>query len=99
MAHDQWGFPGGSAVKNLPAVQEAPGDVGSIPGLGKSPGRGNGNPLHYSCLGNSTDRGPWLATAWGHRGSGMAEFECLHTHALSSISEVEMPKLPWHIVD
>ena len=37
MAHNQWGFPGGSAVKNLPAVQEAPGDVGSIPGLGKIP--------------------------------------------------------------
>ena len=65
MAHDQWGFPGGSAVKNLPAVQEAPGDVGSIPGLGKSPGRGNGNPLHYSCLENLIDREAWQATVHG----------------------------------
>ena len=40
-------------VKNLPANA---GDMGSIPGLGKSPGGGNGNPLQYSCLGNPTDR-------------------------------------------
>ena len=37
-------------------------DVGSIPGLGRSPGGGNGNPLQYSCLENSTDRGAWRAT-------------------------------------
>ena len=43
------GFPGGS-VKNLPANA---GDTGSIPGLGRSPGEGNGNPLQYSCLGYS----------------------------------------------
>ena len=43
------GFPGGSAVKNLPAQA---GDLGSIPGLGRSPGGGNGNPLQYSCLEN-----------------------------------------------
>ena len=42
-----------SAVKNLPASAE---DMGSIPGLGRSPGGGNGNPLQYSCLENSTDR-------------------------------------------
>ena len=48
------GFPGGSAVKNLSANAE---DMGSIPGLGKSSGEGNGNPLQYSCLGNSMDRG------------------------------------------
>ena len=35
------------------------GDPGSIPGLGRSPGEGNGNPLQYSCLGNLTDRGAW----------------------------------------
>ena len=41
------GFPGGSAVKNLPADG---GDAGSIPGSGRFPGEGNGNPLQYSCL-------------------------------------------------
>ena len=53
------GFLGGSAVKNPPANA---GDVESIPGLGKSPGGGNGNPLQYSCLGNPTDRGAWQDT-------------------------------------
>ena len=41
------------------------GDLGSIPGLGKSPGEGNGNPLQYSCLENSMDRGAWCATVRG----------------------------------
>ena len=40
-------------------------DVGSIPGLGRSPGQGNGNPLQYSCLVNPMDRGAWLATVHG----------------------------------
>ena len=48
------GFPGGSAVKNPPANA---GDPGSIPVPGRSPGEGNGNPLQYSCLENSIDRG------------------------------------------
>ena len=39
------------------------GDIGSIPGSGKSPGEGNGNPLHYSCLGNPMDKGAWRTTA------------------------------------
>ena len=43
------GFPSGSVVKNMPANA---GDLGSIPGLGRSPGGGHGNPLQYSCLGN-----------------------------------------------
>ena len=37
------------------------GDMGSIPGLGRFPGEGNGNPLQYSCLGNAMDRGAWQA--------------------------------------
>ena len=41
------------------------GDMGSIPGSGRSPGRGNGNPFQYSCLKNPTDRGAWQATAHG----------------------------------
>jgi len=40
------------------------GDLGSIPGLGKSPGEGNGNPLQYSCLGNPMDRGAWWAIVY-----------------------------------
>ena len=40
-------------------------DVGSIPGLGRSPGGGHGNPLQYSCLENPMDRGPWWATVHG----------------------------------
>ena len=41
------------------------GDLGSIPGLGGSPGEGNGNPLQYSCLKNHMDRGTWQATVHG----------------------------------
>ena len=53
------GFPGGSVVKNLPANA---GDSGLIPGSGRSPGEGNGNPLQYSSLGNPVDRRAWQAT-------------------------------------
>ena len=56
------GFPGGSVVKNPPTNS---GDAGLIPGLGRSPGEGNGNPLQYSCLGNPMDRGAWWATVPG----------------------------------
>ena len=51
------GFPGSAVAKNLPDNAEAAGDTGSIPGSGRSPRIGNGNPLQYSCLGNSMDRG------------------------------------------
>ena len=56
------GFPGGSVVKNPTANA---GDVGSVPGLGRSPGEGRGNPLQYSCLGNPVDRGACRATVHG----------------------------------
>ena len=55
-------FPGGSNGKA--SVYNA-GDLGSIPGLGKSPGEGNGNPLQDYCLENPMDRGAWWATAHG----------------------------------
>ena len=55
-------FPGGSNGKA--SVYNA-GDLGSIPGLGKSPGKGNGNPLQDYCLENPMDRGAWWATAHG----------------------------------
>ena len=62
-----WGFPGGAVVKNLPANAGDAGDAGSIPGLGRSPGGGNGNPLWYSCLENPMDRRDWWATVQGVR--------------------------------
>ena len=52
-------FPGGSLVKNIPF---SVGNVDLIPGSGRSPGEGNGNPLQYSCLGNPMDREDWQAT-------------------------------------
>ena len=53
------GFPGGSVVKNLPANA---GDVDSVPGSGRPLGKGNGNLLQYSCLGNPMDRRVWQTT-------------------------------------
>ena len=60
------GVPGGSDGKESACNA---GDLGLIPGLGRSPGEGNGNPLQYSCLGNSMDREAWWATysPWGHK--------------------------------
>ena len=56
-------------VKNLPANA---GDKGLIPGSGRSPGEGNGNPLQYSCLGNPMNREAWWAThPWGQEESDM----------------------------
>ena len=56
------GFPAGSDSKESACNAE---DPGSIPGLGRSPGEEDGNPLQYSCLGNSMDRGAWWATVYG----------------------------------
>ena len=64
------GFPGGAVVKNPPA--------GLIPGLASSPGEENGNPLQYSCLENSMNRGDWPAinSPWGYKESDVTE----HAH-------------------
>ena len=59
------GFPDAQQIKNLPAVQETIGDVGSVPGSGRFPREGHGNPLQYSCLGIPMDRGAWWATVHG----------------------------------
>ena len=56
------GFPDGSEGKKFTCNAR---DLGLIPGLGRSPGEGNGNALHYSCLGNPLDRGAWGATVQG----------------------------------
>ena len=74
------GLPGGPVVKNLPANA---GDAGSIPGLGKSPGEGNGNPLQYSCLKNPMDRAAWWACPWGRK-----ELEMTATLASSGPNEL-----------
>ena len=55
-------FPGGSVIKTLPVSAE---DVSLIPGLGRSSGEGNGNPLQYSCLGNPMERGARWAVVYG----------------------------------
>ena len=59
------GFLDGTVVKNLLANAGDVGDPGSIPGLGRYPGAGNGNPLQHPCLENSMDRGAWRATVHG----------------------------------
>ena len=61
------GFPDSSAGKESTCNVE---NLGSVPGLGRSPGEGNGYPLEYSCLENSKDRGAWQATVNGIRNSG-----------------------------
>ena len=67
------------------------GDPGSIPGLERSPGEGNGNPLQYSCLKNSMDRGSWLATV-----HGVSELDIIEqlAHILNSEGEDSL-----HIID
>ena len=62
---NQFGFPGVSVVKNLPANVGDTGDTSLVPGSRRSPREGNGNPLQYSCLDNSIDRGASWATVHG----------------------------------
>ena len=57
-----WGFPGDASGKELAASAGDTRDMGLIPGSGRSPKGGHGNPLQYSCLGNPMDRGAWQAT-------------------------------------
>ena len=72
------GFPGGSVAKNPSANA---GDLGLNPGLRRSLGEGDGNPLQYSCLGNPMDKGAWWATV--HRAakeSDTTEHLSMHAH-------------------
>ena len=62
LMQESQGSPGGSEIK---ASACNAGNLGSIPGLGRSPGEGNGNALQYSCLDNPMHRGPWWATVHG----------------------------------
>ena len=79
------GFPGGSEVK---ASAHNAGDLGSIPGLGRSSGEGNGNPLQYSCLEDPMDGGAgWANSPRGRKESDTTEqlhfhssLSCIYTH-------------------
>ena len=94
------GLPGGTVVKNLPANARDAGDLGLISGSGRPPGRGNGNPLQYSCPGNPMDRGARGATSmWSQRvGHDWAStyiehtLLCKHHHHLS-LEPFHLPKL------
>ena len=86
-----WLFPGSlyflvaPVVKNLPANAGDLRDTGSIPGLGRSPGEGHGNPLQHSCLENSMDRGAWRATVLGVARNQTRLSNWAHTHVFLAI--------------
>ena len=58
-------YPVATVIKNAPANSGDLRDMGSVPGVGRCPGGGHGNPLQYSCLENPMDRGGWQATVHG----------------------------------
>ena len=74
MVYKGWASLVAQLVKNLPASAEDSRDSGLIPGLGRSPGEGNGKPLQYSCLENSMGRGTWRATVWSFRESDTTDY-------------------------
>ena len=76
------GFPSGAVVKNLLASSGDAADIGSIPGSGRSPGVGNGNPRQYCCQDNPTDRGAWQAIIHRvtKRQTWVNEWAFIHTH-------------------
>ena len=89
-----WLYPGGLMAKNLPANAGDGGNVSSIPGSGRSPWGGHGNPLQYSCLKNPMDRGPWWATVHGVTRSQIR----LSTHTGDKVSWKQMGCNPGLVV-
>ena len=96
------GFPGGAEVKASGCKVR---DLGSIPGLGRSPGKGNGNPLQYSCLENPMDGGAWWAAVHGLQRAGSAQKReewslcvpvCVHIHTLISLHLFS--KISWSLL-
>ena len=94
MVHFLKDFPGGSDSK---ASVYNVGDLGLIPGPGRSPGEGNGNPLQYCCLENPMDRGAWQATVHGVAKSRtrLSDFTSLHTLTSVFIISVPLITLPF----
>ena len=97
-------FPSGSVVKNLPANAEDPGDVGSIPGLGRPPGGGNGNTLQYSYLENLMDRRAGKAIVHGVAKSQtwLSDWTCIHAwliaciwHGNTHANQAARPRTRW----
>ena len=86
----EWGFPSGSAVKNPPAIQETGGDMGLNLGSGRSPWRGHGNSLQYSCLENPIDRGA-LQTIVHRVAKSWTQLKQLSTHKHSRLDAVSRP--------
>ena len=84
-------------VKNLPANAGATGDVGSIPGLGRSPGGGRGNPLQYSCLENPMNGRSWWATVHRVSESDTAEHTCIINLTNIDASPVVSQVLSWKL--
>ena len=81
-----WGFPGGVVVKNPPAKAGDAGDSGPNPGLRRSPGEGNGNPLQYSCLGKFHEQSVAGYSPWGYKRVGHA---WVSTHARTHIFKMQ----------
>ena len=79
--------------KNPPAIVEIRGDTGSVPGSGRSPGEGNGNPLQYYCQDNPNDRGAWLATDHGAAKSEprLSDCTCTYTSKESDRAQMRSP--------
>ena len=78
-------LPGDAVVKKPPANAGDSGDLGSIPGLGRSPGEGNGNPLQYYCLGNPMDRGAWWVTVqWMAEELDLTEWLSKHAQCIQN---------------
>ena len=93
-------FPGGSVGKESSCYAEDTGDMGSIPGSGRSPGEGNGNPLQYSGLENPMDRGAWQAAVHGVTKSWtrLNDFTfTFHFHALQKEMATHSSVLAWRI--
>ena len=93
------GFPGGALVNNPLVKSRDTRELGLIPGLERSPGGGNSNPLQYSCLENSTDRGVRQAIVHGVVKSWIELSDWAHTHMIwicvspqNSYLEIRMPK-------
>ena len=88
------GFPDSSVLKNPPANARATGEAGSIPGLERSPGGGNGSPLQYSCWENPMDRGAWWVISNVEEGLSRSFSGCGGKPLFPSTSAGDIRELP-----